>query len=57
MFILLFEVGLEIELITFSLSRVTVSTVIYGNKAKKHHDNIRVVWCPNELPNSHNPNN
>ena len=57
MFILLFEVGLEIELITFSLSRVTVSTVISGNKAKKYHDNIRVVWCPNELPNSHNPNN
>ena len=56
MFFLQYELGLEVERITFSLSRVTVSTVISGNKARKHHDNTGVAWCVNELPNSHNPN-
>jgi hypothetical protein len=57
MFILRYELGLEIERITFSLSRITVSRVISGSKARKYHDDIAVALCPNELPNSHNPNN
>jgi hypothetical protein len=39
MFILLYVVGLEIERITFSLSRVTVSTAIFGNKQR----NITII--------------
>jgi len=57
MFILRYELGLEIERITFNLSRITVPTVISGSKARKYHDNIGVAWCPNESLNSHNPNN
>jgi hypothetical protein len=57
MFILRYEPGLAIERIMFSISRVTVSTVISGNKARKHHDIIGEAWCPNELPNSHKANN